>query len=196
MASVLLFVFFLLSHFVLLLPAQGKMIYTERCPPFRCGHLGDIHFPFTNETNPECGVLTVDCRDDQHPTIQLEDGGSRPHEVLNISQNNTMSSIRIVDIEFSEQLKFVRCESLTNLTLTDFSFISFEIATPNQTFFKCNSAPDIPPPLQSLKKRAARTTLISTLVFQAAIFPLIILHVQLFILRRQVMNLMMTCLVF
>jgi len=149
MASVLLFVFFLLSHFVLLLPAQGKMIYTERCPPFRCGHLGEIHFPFANEKNPDCGVFTVDCRDDKHPTIQLaanqeEDGERRPR-VLNISQNNAMSSIRIVDIESGEKLKIDRCEFLTNLTLTNSSFISFEIATPNQTFFKCDGTPDIHP---------------------------------------------------
>jgi hypothetical protein len=149
MASVLLFVFFLLSHFVLLLPAQGKMIYTERCPPFRCGHLGDIHFPFANKTNPECGVLTVDCGG-PNPTIQLaanqQEDGERRYEVLNLSQNNTMSSIRIVDVESGEQLKSDKCEFFTNLTLTNSSFISFEIATPNQTFFKCDRPPYTHPP--------------------------------------------------
>ncbi|XP_062152335.1 LEAF RUST 10 DISEASE-RESISTANCE LOCUS RECEPTOR-LIKE PROTEIN KINASE-like 1.1 [Alnus glutinosa] len=150
MASVFLFVFFLLSHFVLLLSAQEEMIYTKRCPPFHCGHLGRIGFPFANNTYPECGVFTVDCRDDHYPTIQLEDGG-RPYEVLNISESNTMSSMRIFDIEFREQLKFGRCESLTNLTFPYSSFISFEIATPNQTFFKCNRTPDIPPPTNFFK---------------------------------------------
>jgi hypothetical protein len=152
MASVSLFVFFLLSHFVLLLSAQEEMEYTQRCTPFGCGRLGEIRFPFANTTNPECGVFTVDCRDDQHPTIELGYGG-RPYDVLNISQTNTMSSISIFDIEFGEQLKVGKCESLTNFTFPNSSFISFEIATPNQTLFKCNSTLDIHPPTDFTKGR-------------------------------------------
>jgi hypothetical protein len=155
MASVFLFVFFLLSHFVLLLSAQEEMGDTQRCAPFFCRDLGEIHFPFANNAYPECGVFTVDCRDGQHPTIRLEDGGRLYHlyEVPKISQNNTMSSIRILDIGFKEQLNLDRCESLTNLTFPNSSFISFEITTPNQTLFKCKSTLDIHPPTDFTKGR-------------------------------------------
>ncbi|XP_062145473.1 LEAF RUST 10 DISEASE-RESISTANCE LOCUS RECEPTOR-LIKE PROTEIN KINASE-like 1.1 isoform X2 [Alnus glutinosa] len=144
MASVFLFVFSLLSHFVLLLSAQDEMGDTQRCAPFRCGHLGEIHFPFTNNTNPECGVL-LDCRE-QNPTIVLE---GRPYEVRGISQKSPDNTIiiHISDSHLSKYLESNTCESLTNLTFRSSpSFISFEIATPNQTFFKCHRPPDIPPP--------------------------------------------------
>jgi len=158
MASVSLFVFFLLSHFVLLLSAREERGDTQRCAPFRCGDLNMTGFPFTNMSEPECGLFTVDCWDGQHPAIRLEDGGKLYHlyEVLNISQNNTMSSILINDIEFGEQLKqlkFGKCESLTNLTFPNSSFISFEITTPNQTLFKCKSTLDIHPPIDFTKGR-------------------------------------------
>jgi hypothetical protein len=146
MASVSLFVFFLLSHFVLLLSAQEEKGDIQSCAHFLCRNPRPIGFPFANNTNPKCGLFKVDCRDDQYPTIQLGDGG-RPYEVLSISQNNTMSSILIFDIDFGRQLKnFDICESLTNLTFPNSSFISFEITTPNQTFFKCKSTSNISPP--------------------------------------------------
>jgi hypothetical protein len=142
MAPVSFCLIYLLSHFVMLLSAQEEMRYTQRCAPFRCGNLKTIGFPFANNTNPECGLLTVDCRD-QNPTIQLENGGG-PYEVLNISPDNTI--IRIFDEQLSEYLKSNRCDHLTNLAFPNSSFISFEIATPKKTFFKCNRTPDISPP--------------------------------------------------
>jgi hypothetical protein len=153
MASVFLFVFFLLSHFVLLLSAQEEKGDIQSCADFLCRKPRTIGFPFANSTNPKCGLFPVDCRDDQYPKIQLGDGG-RPYKVLNISQTNTMSSILIFDIEFGEQLKnFDICESLTNLTFPNSSFISFEITTPNQTLFKCKSTLDIHPPTDFTKGR-------------------------------------------
>jgi hypothetical protein len=147
MASVFLFVFLVLLYLLLLNSAEEELQYTKKCPPFRCGSLGDIHFPFANTTTPECGVFTVDC---QFPnsTIQLEDDG-RSYEVKSISQDNT---IFINDKELGEDFKSNRCESLTNLTFPNSSFISFEIATPNQTFFKCKDTLDILAPKIFTKK--------------------------------------------
>jgi hypothetical protein len=143
MASVFLFVFFVFSQFVLLLLAEEEMGYTQRCPPFHCGHLGNIHFfPFANETNPECGVFTVDCWDPYSPIIQLEDR-RKPYKVLNIFENNT---IRVFDTQLWDHGSAKSCESFTNLTLPRTSFFSFEFATPNQTFFKCKNTLHISPP--------------------------------------------------
>jgi hypothetical protein len=140
MASVFLFVFFALSNLQLLHSAE-EVRYTQKCLPFNCGHLGMIGFPFAKTESPECGVFTVDSGD-QYSTIQRE-GGGRRYEVKNISQDNT---IRIRDTELAEHLNFSRCESLTNLTFPNSSFISFEIATPNQTLFKCKCTLAISPP--------------------------------------------------
>jgi hypothetical protein len=88
-ASVLLFVFSALSNLLVLHSAE-EVRYTKNCPPFQCGHLGMIGFPFTKKENPECGVIIVDCGD-PYSMIQLEDGGRR-YEVKNIS-----NTIRISD---------------------------------------------------------------------------------------------------
>jgi hypothetical protein len=142
MASLFLFVFFVLSHLLLLHSAQEEVEHTKNCPLLRCGDLRPLGFPFANKTNPECGVFTIECRDDGSLTIQLEEG-RRPYHVLGISQDNT---IRIKDEWLGEQHPAsVECESLNNLTITSSSFVSFEFS-PYQTFFKCNRTLNISPP--------------------------------------------------
>jgi hypothetical protein len=136
MASVFLFVFFVLSHLLLLYSAETEVRYTKKCPLFFCLGVGSYGFPFTNITNPECGVSTVDCGY-RYSMIQLQDGG-RPYIVKHIYKNNTeYSTIVIRDTQFSTDLTSGRCESLTNFTFPSSSFIHFEIATPKQTLFKC-----------------------------------------------------------
>ncbi|XP_059440747.1 LEAF RUST 10 DISEASE-RESISTANCE LOCUS RECEPTOR-LIKE PROTEIN KINASE-like 1.1 [Corylus avellana] len=144
MASVFLFVFFVLSYLLLLNSAEEAVKYTQKCPPFHCGLLGNIHFPFTSKSKPECGVFKVDCQDDHDKpsTIQLEDDG-REYEVRSISLDNT---IFINDTQLGEHFKSKKCESLTNLTSSSYSFISFEIAKLSQTFFKCKRTLNISPP--------------------------------------------------
>ncbi|XP_059430428.1 LEAF RUST 10 DISEASE-RESISTANCE LOCUS RECEPTOR-LIKE PROTEIN KINASE-like 1.1 [Corylus avellana] len=143
MASVFLFVFFVLSHFVLLLSAQEEEEggFAQRCPEFHCRYPNVTGFPFTNMSNPECGVNIVDC---QVPNPMIKLNGGRPYEFLGFFLNN--STIRMFDNELWDHMVFRRCESLTNLSFPNSSFISFEIITPNQTFFKCKSDPYIPPP--------------------------------------------------
>ncbi|XP_059447404.1 LEAF RUST 10 DISEASE-RESISTANCE LOCUS RECEPTOR-LIKE PROTEIN KINASE-like 1.1 isoform X3 [Corylus avellana] len=140
MASVSLFVFFVLSHFVPLHSAQEEAgySYTQRCPEFHCGNLRPLGFPFASLSQPECGVFTIECGN-PYSTIQLEEGG-RLYHVQRISQDNT---IHIKDEWLGEQLQHpasVECESLHNLTITSSSFVSFEFF-PKQTFFKCNRTP-------------------------------------------------------
>ena len=133
MASISLFVLFVLSHLLLLHSAE-----LPNCSSFQCGKFGIIGFPFFNRKYPSCGGLfAVDC-DGTPPTIQLVWGG-RQHEVINISYTNTtQSTTRIKDLSLLDYLNTRKCESITNLTFPSSPYISFEITSPNQTLFKCN----------------------------------------------------------
>ena len=144
MASVFLFVLFILSLLVLLHSAEEEVRSAHIC---RCKDLDMNGFPYTNMSKPDCGYFRVDCANDTHlhpTTIQLEKGGKQ-YEFLGTSHGDEV--LHIVDLELWNHLKSRRCESLTNLSFPNSSHISFEIVTPNQTFFKCNNTtPDIPPP--------------------------------------------------
>ena len=133
MASISLFVLFVLSHLLLLHSAE-----LPNCSSFQCGKFGIIGFPFFNRKYPSCGGLfAVDC-DGTPPTIQLVWGG-RQHEVINISYTNTtQSTTRIKDLSLLDYLNTRKCESITNLTFPSSPSISYEITSPNQTLFKCN----------------------------------------------------------
>ena len=147
MDSVSLFVFFFLLRVVLLHSAEEEGIYPPNCPPFRCGKLGKIGFPFANHTSPECGLcILYDCGDPTNkttPKIQLERNGTKLYDVEGISQADT---IQIKDQQLQHVLDSNDCESLNNLTLPSSPFISFQI-TPNLTLFKCNRTLNIPHPI-------------------------------------------------
>ncbi|KAK4607918.1 hypothetical protein RGQ29_001652 [Quercus rubra] len=144
MACVSLFVFFLLTHLLLLHSAEEVNRTVPNCSPFQCGKLGIIGFPFTDSSNPICGLLPVKC-DEIPPTIQL--GWNRgPYEVINISYTNTTLFTRIKDLLLSNALNTQKCESVTNFTLPNSPFISFKLTTPSQTLFKCNSTLGIASP--------------------------------------------------
>ncbi|XP_030969867.1 LEAF RUST 10 DISEASE-RESISTANCE LOCUS RECEPTOR-LIKE PROTEIN KINASE-like 1.1 isoform X2 [Quercus lobata] len=150
MASVFLCVFFLISHLVLLYSAEGEEIYPPGCPPFFCGKVGTIRFPFANDTSPECGLLILhDCGDPHQmktPKIKLERNGTLlSYNVETISQANI---IQFKDPQLQSVLDSNRCESLKNWTLPSprSPFISFHLVSHNLTLFKCNRALNIPPP--------------------------------------------------
>ncbi|KAM3692974.1 hypothetical protein ACJW31_08G129800 [Castanea mollissima] len=144
MARVSLFVFFLLSHLLLLHSAEEVNRTRPNCSPIQCGNLGIIGFPFTDSSHPHCGLLPVKC-DEIPPTIQL--GWSRgPYEIINISYTNTTLFTRIKDLLLSDALNTQKCESVTNFTLPNSPFISFKLTTPCQTLFKCNRTLNITSP--------------------------------------------------
>ena len=149
MASVLLFVFFFLSHLVLLHSAEAeeKRKWPDCLPLFQCGKFGTIGFPFTNSSHPpRCGLLPVNC-DGTPPTIQLPRNLSEtPYEVINISYTNTTQSIHVKDISLWEYLNTNKCEYLTNFTLPNSPLISFKLTTPNQSLFICNRTHNITSP--------------------------------------------------
>ncbi|GMY18409.1 LEAF RUST 10 DISEASE-RESISTANCE LOCUS RECEPTOR-LIKE PROTEIN KINASE-like 1.1 isoform X1 [Fagus crenata] len=145
MASLSLFVFFVLSHLLLLHSAEGENRILPNCSSsFQCGKFGMIGFPFTNITHLHCGLLAVNC-DRTPPTIQLGWGWSGgPYEVINISYTNTtQSTTRIKYLSLWDHWKAGKCEYLTNLTFPSSPSISYEITSPNQTLFICIHTLDI-----------------------------------------------------
>ncbi|KAK7841047.1 leaf rust 10 disease-resistance locus receptor-like protein kinase-like 1.1, partial [Quercus suber] len=123
-------------------------IYPPGCPPFVCGKVGKIHFPFANDTSPDCGLLILhDCGDPRQmktPKIELERNGTL-YDVETISQAN---SIQIKDPLLQSVLDSNSCESLKNWTLPSpiSPFISFQRVSGNLTLFKCDRALNITPP--------------------------------------------------
>ena len=150
MASISLFVFFVLSHLLLLHSAEEEYSLYSNCSPFHCGKFGNISFPFFNSKHHPCGsLLAVNC-DETPPTIQLSwDPRARPYEVINISYSNTSTtqSTRFKDLSLWENLNAQQyCNVLHNLTFPSSPSISYEITSPNQTLFKCNRTPNITSP--------------------------------------------------
>ena len=150
MGSVSLFVFFVLSHLVLLHSAEEEEVKRENsyCLPVRCGKLGNISFPFTKFPHPLplpfCGLMQVEYCDETHPMIKLprdDQWSERPYEVINISQTNTTQHIRVKDLWLLEYLKTNKCRK-DSFAFPSSPFISFKLTTPNRTLFKCNRHPD------------------------------------------------------
>ena len=150
MASVSLFVFFVLLHLVLLHSAEEERRRENPfCLPFQCGQLGNISFPFTKIPfrSQFCGLMHVKC-DEPHPMIHLPLGdrwSEKRYEVINISYTNTTPHIRVKDRWLWKCLHTNKCNCLDNFALPNSSSISFKLTTPNRTLFKCNPTLHITP---------------------------------------------------
>ena len=133
MASVSLFVVFVLSHLVLLHSAEEEYLY---CWTYPCGELGVIRFPFTKFPPPFCGLLRVKCDPDKKPPkINLPTdiwGNEKPYEVLNISY--ITNQIRVKGPLFWEGLDTNNCSYLDKFPLPNSPLISFKCKhTPEST---------------------------------------------------------------
>uniref|UniRef100_A0A6M2EWS7 Wall-associated receptor kinase galacturonan-binding domain-containing protein n=1 Tax=Populus davidiana TaxID=266767 RepID=A0A6M2EWS7_9ROSI len=135
MAPVPLLVFFALFHPSFLYASKEDDLGFKMCPHFNCGKLGEIKFPFTNNTSPEkCGPCVVDGCNKNSQRIQLVRGG-KWFELHNISQAGTMS---ITDKDLRRHLNSNSCDSFNNLSLPA-SLPNFSIQEiPTQTLFKCD----------------------------------------------------------
>ncbi|KAJ9140772.1 hypothetical protein P3X46_031377 [Hevea brasiliensis] len=131
MAFASFYLILLLSLLTLHASAEVKNHHPS-CPPFNCGKLGRISFPFTNTTHSDCGFIAVDGCSEPVQRIQLE-GGGKWYEAKSISENNT---VQIHDEELQTLLKSNQCYAFSNLTLPSSPFLSFQV-TPNLTVFKC-----------------------------------------------------------
>ncbi|XP_044479911.1 PR5-like receptor kinase [Mangifera indica] len=126
-------VFFVIFYLFLLCLAQDERKINPKCPPFSCGSLGEIGFPFSNRTHPECGLCTVDDCDKTFQKIQLWNHGPQFY-VLSISQDN-MVTLR--DQEHLNLSDSHNCGSLKRLSIPISPFLSFEIPY-NQNVFQCS----------------------------------------------------------
>ncbi|KAI9169483.1 hypothetical protein LWI28_013047 [Acer negundo] len=132
MAVATYLVFFLISHQLLLSLSEQDL--NPRCPSFRCGHLGNIGFPFSNRTHPDCGLFVVDnCTELFDQKIQLLKKESSFY-VKEISQDNTLW---LHDHPLSKSFDInPSCESFINMTLPRSPFVSFSI-TYKLPLYKC-----------------------------------------------------------
>ena len=140
MASVSLFVFFVLLHLVLLHSAEEEEKRENPfCRTYQCGKLGNISFPFTKFPHPFqfCGLIHVEC-DEPQPKIHLTE---RPYEVINISYNpqqiRVRDSVRDRDPSHSEYWDTKICNYFDNFPLPYSPLISFKCThTPDSTSHK------------------------------------------------------------
>ncbi|KAG6707147.1 hypothetical protein I3842_06G017600 [Carya illinoinensis] len=141
MASVSLFVFFLLSYLVLLISAEQE----DNCRPSSCGHLpGPIEFPFASITHPNCGFVFVNCTEEA-PMIQLGTNESRQYKLIRIISHGPNAYVVIRNQTLSENLDSGRCEFITNSNIPPPSLlISYQIISPSRTFVKCNGTVNYP----------------------------------------------------
>ncbi|KAI9387091.1 hypothetical protein POPTR_010G121025v4 [Populus trichocarpa] len=141
MAPVPLLVFFALFHPLLICASREDGLAFKKCPPFNCGKLGEIRFPFTNNTSPEiCGPYVVDGCNDDSQRIQLVRGG-KWFELHTISQANTIS---ITDEELRGHLNSSSCDSFNNLSLPASRPNLYIREISNLTLFKCDLSVNFP----------------------------------------------------
>ncbi|XP_031248133.1 LEAF RUST 10 DISEASE-RESISTANCE LOCUS RECEPTOR-LIKE PROTEIN KINASE-like 2.1 [Pistacia vera] len=127
------YVFFLLSHLLLYSLAQEEKRFNPRCPPFDCGYLGNIGFPFSNRTHPECGLLVVDnCTENVHKIRLGKDG--QWFSIRGISQDNM---VLLYDRPREEHAKYCSPKrSLKHLSLPLSPFLSLNVPY-NQSLYDC-----------------------------------------------------------
>ncbi|KAG7973812.1 hypothetical protein I3843_06G016000 [Carya illinoinensis] len=130
MASVSLFVFFLVSYLGLLLSAGQEESYTQNCRPLRCGDLGRIGL-FINITDPTCGAGIVNCNKTTE-TVQLVTGGERQYltSIRSSHEQPTSYVLGFRDLKLSENLSSGKCKSITDLIIPKSPFEYVKLIRP------------------------------------------------------------------
>ncbi|KAG7973814.1 hypothetical protein I3843_06G016200 [Carya illinoinensis] len=144
MASVSLFVFFLVSYLGLLLSAGQEESYTQNCRPLRCGDLGRIGL-FINITDPTCGAGIVNCNKTTE-TVQLVTGGERQYltSIRSSHEQPTSYVLGFRDLKLSENLSSGKCKSITDLIIpkSPFEYVKFIPPHNYKHLLKCAYAVD------------------------------------------------------
>ncbi|KAH7840409.1 hypothetical protein Vadar_016466 [Vaccinium darrowii] len=127
----ILSLFFLLH--LLFLHSSGK------CPEsFNCGTHGQIRFPLSNKTFPQCGLFTVQNCTDPVPKLSL----GTPGVVYDLNSTNVQeNSVRVNDPRLGNLIRTNGCDIFSyyfNWTLPIGPSISFTIS-PGITLFKCTT---------------------------------------------------------
>ncbi|XP_019172584.1 PREDICTED: LEAF RUST 10 DISEASE-RESISTANCE LOCUS RECEPTOR-LIKE PROTEIN KINASE-like 2.5 [Ipomoea nil] len=121
--------FHLFQLVIILQLAQGESSSRQSsCPKqFTCGNLGNLSFPFSNVSRPECGLYTLDCNATPYPTITL-------------GQNQY--GVRFIGDDFMKLFDPLLGKRICNVFHTGISFpsspsISFEFLFAMEVY-KCN----------------------------------------------------------
>ncbi|MCD7454795.1 hypothetical protein HAX54_026089 [Datura stramonium] len=102
---------------------------------FECGILGVMKFPFTNSSNPECGVCKFDCHAKPYPKIEL---GGHKYDAL-VKKGDFFS---LSDPELLKNLDNKSCKSFyKKFSFPNSPLISFQIV-PNLTLYRCKHSQD------------------------------------------------------
>ncbi|KAG6650072.1 PR5-like receptor kinase [Carya illinoinensis] len=139
MASVSLFVFFLVSYLGLLLSAGQEESYTKNCRPLHCGDLDSIGF-INNITHRNCGIGIVTCSNETE-RIQLVIG-ERQYELtrirIRIDPQRKVYFLRMRGQKVSGNFSSDRCEFQMTIHPGS-SSIPFQFNSPQMTLFKCDA---------------------------------------------------------
>ncbi|XP_055802582.1 rust resistance kinase Lr10-like isoform X2 [Solanum dulcamara] len=106
---------------------------------FKCGNIGNVSFPFSmNQSQPDCGLYTIDCDVTPNPTIHL---GENVYSVL---QKRLFDRFRVLDLRLHDLLAKNSCHSFDrSISFPSSPSISFGINERNLTLFRCNDSLDI-----------------------------------------------------
>ncbi|WMV22826.1 hypothetical protein MTR67_016211 [Solanum verrucosum] len=119
--------------------AQNQIQNNSSCvDEFECGNLGNVNFPFSVSSQPDCGLYTIDCDVTPNPTIRL---GENVYSVL--GQRN-YDGFRVLDHRLEELLARNSCETFDrSISFPNSPSISFRINERNLTLFRCNNNLDV-----------------------------------------------------
>lgn len=125
---------------ILLLLSQFLILHSaEPCPlSFHCGNLlGDLKFPYTEESRPECGFFVVKDCNRPNPSVQLDRVG-RWYRIHKISQANTLT---IYDESLVQQLRNRNCSGLSMKNfLPHLPYVTFNITSGPIALCTCKTA--------------------------------------------------------
>ncbi|CAI9778268.1 unnamed protein product [Fraxinus pennsylvanica] len=111
-------------HFSVFLPVFFLNFVYSKCPKsFQCGHLGNLEFPLADFSQPECGLVTVQCNTIPKPLIHLDTERLSPSfEILsNISTNQALVRNPVLEVRNDETLvdEVQKDEALVDEVLKD-----------------------------------------------------------------------------
>ncbi|MCE0481916.1 hypothetical protein HAX54_040125 [Datura stramonium] len=87
--------------------AQNQTQNSRSCPnEFKCGSLGNVKFPFSVSSQPDCGLYTIDCDATPDPRIHL---GENDYSIL--EQRPFEDGFRVLDRRLQDLLPKNSCHT-------------------------------------------------------------------------------------
>ncbi|KAK4720492.1 hypothetical protein R3W88_010725 [Solanum pinnatisectum] len=119
--------------------AQNQIQNNSSCvDEFECGNLGNVSFPFSVSSQPDCGLYTIDCDVTPNPTIRLGDN------VYSVVRRRFSDRFQVSDHRLEYLLARNSCETFDrSISFPNSPSISFRINERNVTLFRCNNNLDI-----------------------------------------------------